>query len=246
MESIKVRVPAAFSETRSPIRSDSYDFISSEGIMTTFQKNNWFINTATQVRNQKKKQHMANFSKHLITFRNPDLPTVNGIFPQINLINAHNGSTSFQLMADLYQMVCSNGLIVSDSEFESIKIRHRFLNPEVISNAIKEIVDTVPLIVGKVDAMESVRMTPVDKLNLSSNIIQKIWEKDSSPFEPIQLLQVRRKIDQEPTLWKTYNVIQENLFRGGLIGRTSTNKKRRMKGITNIDKTVKINTIVIK
>ncbi len=244
IKNIEQKVPAAFSESRSNQRSDSYDFISSEEIMNTFNDNNWFPHTASQVRNYSSKKWNTPFAKHLITFQNPDLPTVNGIFPQINLINSHDGSTTFQLMAGLYRMVCSNGLIVSDSEFDSIKIRHRFLNPEIIAGSIKEIVDTVPQIIGKVDAMQSINMTEVDKLDLSTNVIKKIWTEDNSPFEAIQLLEVRRQADKEPNLWNTYNSIQENLVRGGIIGRTSTNKKRKMKGIINIDKLVKVNKLL--
>ena len=112
---IKTKVPAAFSETRSSMRSDSYDFISTEDIMGTFQKNNWFPQKVSQINNYSKKMWNKNHAKHLITFRDPDLPLVNDLYPEINLINSHDGSSKFKMFAGLFRMVCANGLIVSES-----------------------------------------------------------------------------------------------------------------------------------
>ena len=244
MENILESVPAAFNQRKHGDRSGKYNVISTDEIMGVFQENNWHPNSASQVRVYKKNAHNRDFAKHLITFRNPDLSKINGLHPQINIINSHNGSSKFNMMAGLYRFICSNGLIVSDSEFESFSIRHIFLNPEVISNAINEIMDVVPRITAKAEVMDSIIMNPVDRIQMADNVLTGIWGKDKSPFQPSQMLEARREEDNEPTIWKTYNVLQENLMKGGIIGRTSTNKKRRMKGITNIDKTVKINKLL--
>ena len=239
------RAPAVFGVEKATIRSDSYDFISTEQIMSTFKDNNWAPQYASQRKLQTKNKHLTNFAKHLVTFQNPDLPSVNGVFPQINVINAHDGSSSFIMMAGLYRFVCQNGLIVSDAEFDKIKIRHRFLNPEVISESIKQIVDVVPEIIGKADNMMNTKLSEIDKLNFSDNVIKGVWkDPDVRPFEPIQLLETRRQADAEPNLWNTYNTVQENLMKGGLIGTTTTNKQRKMRGITNIEKTVSVNQLL--
>ncbi len=243
---IENKVPAAFSTSKSDVRSNNYDFVSTEQIINVLKDHNWNIHSASQTRVQKKNIKNINFTKHLITFQNPDLKVINGVSPQINIINSHDGSTPFKMMAGLYRFVCENGLIISDAEFNTLSVRHRFLNPEVISNGIKEIVDIVPLITAKSEEMNSKILSLVDQLQLSDNVIKRVWTDNDkpSPFEAIQLLESRRNNDNKPTLWNSYNKIQENIFKGGIIGKTTTNKKRKMKGITNIDKTVKINKIL--
>ncbi len=243
---VSKNAPAAFSTSKSAVRSDNYDFVSTEQIIDVLADHNWIPHSASQTRVQKRNIKNKNFTKHLVTFQNPDLKQINGVNPQINIINSHDGSTPFKMMAGLYRMVCSNGLIISDAEFNTLSVRHRFLNPEVISNGVKEIVDIVPLITAKSEEMNSKIITLVEQLQLSDNVINRVWTENdkSSPFEPIQLIKSRRKNDDEPTLWNTYNRIQENLMKGGLKGKTSTSKIRKMKGITNIDKTVKINKIL--
>ena len=240
--SIQLAIPAAFGKEKFEERTSKYNLISTDNIMGIFQENGWFPSKTQQVKSRTRSQDVV---KHLITFRNENIPKVNDIIPEINLINSHDGSSTFRLMAGLYRFVCSNGLIVSESEFASFRIRHSSQAPDKIDSAIKEIVEIVPLITAKSEEMNTIIMNPVDRLDLSSNIIERVWENSGSkPFEPAQLIQARRDEDKENTLWNTYNSIQENLIKGGLIGTTSTNKKRKMRGITNIDKNIKINQIL--
>jgi hypothetical protein len=234
---------AVFGKIVHPRRTSKYVHVDSEEIVNVFAENNWLPHTSSQVK--ARVADKAQFSKHLVTFRNPDMPTVNGIIPQIVLMNSHNGACTAQLMAGLYRFLCANGLIVSDTEFASIKVRHSKDALESIDKGIKEIVETVPLIVGKSEEMNSIILNPVDQLSLSSKVIERVWEDPKvRPLEPVQLIQARRDGDKEPTLWNTYNTIQENLIKGGLIGTTTTNRQRVMRGITNIDKTVKVNQVL--
>jgi hypothetical protein len=55
-------------------------------------------------------------------FRNDDV-VINGedgdtVFPQILLTNSHDGKNAFQFQAGLYRLVCSNGLVIADTQFE--------------------------------------------------------------------------------------------------------------------------------
>ena len=241
--SIQLAVPAAFGEVKAENRTSKYNFVSTENIMGIFQEQGWLPAKTSQVNSRI--PGYQDYAKHLITFQNPDVSRINGIVPQINLINSHNGSSSFRLMAGLFRFVCENGLIVAESEFSSVRIRHSSQAPLKIQEAIIEIVEIVPQITAKAEEMQTIILSPVAQMNLSNNVIEQIWEDPKvRPFEPIQLLETRRQEDKERSLWNTYNTIQENLIKGGLIGTTTTNRKRKMKGITNIDRNVKVNQIL--
>ena len=66
-----------------------------------------------------------------------------------------------------------------------------------------------------------------------------------TPIKPEQLLQVRRADDNERNLWTDFNVVQENVIRGGLKGRVPATGggTRRMstRGINGIDQDVRLN-----
>ena len=66
--------------------------------------------------------------KTLVVFRNPDV-VINGknddtVFPQVLLTNSHDGKNAFTFTAGLFRMICENGLVVSTSTFEDVKMRH--------------------------------------------------------------------------------------------------------------------------
>ena len=43
---------------------------------------------------------------------------------KLMLTNSHDGKNSFQFQAGLYRLICSNGLVIADEQFESVKMRH--------------------------------------------------------------------------------------------------------------------------
>jgi hypothetical protein len=43
-------------------------------------------------------------------------------------------------------------------------------------------------------------------------------------------------------LWRTFNVLQENLLRGGILRRTASNRLRRTRRITAIQEEVRLNS----
>jgi hypothetical protein len=62
-----------------------------------------------------------------------------------------------------------------------------------------------------------------------------------APVESAQLIQ-RRRFEDEPTnVWTTYNTVQENLMRGGVRGRTKTNKGIRTRAINSVTEDVRLN-----
>lgn len=233
---------AAYNHEKYPDVSKHYHLIKTDEIVSVMEKNNWFPVSASQVNSKKKINHC----KHLVVFRNPDLKTINGVAPQIVAKNAHDRSSSLQFMAGLIRFICANGLIVSDAMFETFRIHHNRFAEERIQVGIEEIITRIPLIIAKTEQMNTIVLNQVDRLNLASNIIERVWEKRDKPVNPAQLLSIRRNEDSNPTLWNTYNVIQENIINpnGGIYGQTSTGKQRKMRNIKNINRLVSFNKIM--
>jgi hypothetical protein len=62
-------------------------------------------------------------------------------------------------------------------------------------------------------------------------------------MNPEALLVPRREEDKKETLWATFNVVQENLTKGGVEGNKETKKgkKRKTRGLTNINRDLAVN-----
>ena len=237
--------PAVLGTGRYFERTEKYNFVSTKNIVNVFEQNNWNVHSVSQVKNQARTQHKKDFSKHLISFANPALKEVNGIIPRIVVINSHDGSTKFQMMAGFFRFLCANGLIVADSTFEAISCRHQKLAPEIIEAGIERYLKVIPEITSKTEDMNCIVMNPIDRLNLANNVIERVWENtDVRPLQPAQLLETRREADNTKTLWTTYNVMQENLLQGGLTGKTANGRKRKTRAITSIDKELNLNQIL--
>ena len=105
--------------------SEKYRFIPTFEVLNVLEKEGW---KPANIREARVLDSNNNgFQKHIVRLRNPDVKIENkdNLFPEIILTNSHNGLSSFQIMAGIFRLVCSNGLCVADSMFETTKIRHQ-------------------------------------------------------------------------------------------------------------------------
>jgi len=159
------------------------------------------------------------FTKHMVRFRHADADAkqVGDCVPEVVLVNAHDRTSTYQLMAGLFRLVCLNGLVVSTGFCETLKIRH-------VGDVSEKVVDGSRLVMEhSVRSLEAVR--DWTKLTLGTNdrmgfarAALALRFGETPPIRADQLLEARRPEDRGVDLWTTFNVIQENVLRGGLHG----------------------------
>lgn len=67
-------------------------------------------------------------------------------------------------------------------------------------------------------------------------------EQEKAPIRADQLLTPRRYEERnKKDLWTTFNVIQENVILGDIIGRSAKGKKTTTRGVKSIDKDKRLN-----
>ena len=64
---------------------------------------------------------------------------------------------------------------------------------------------------------------------------------EKQPVTARQILLPRRPDDGQGDLWTKFNVVQENLMRGGQRGRASSGKRVTTRPVQSIDKNVQLN-----
>lgn len=221
--------------------SDKYSFIPTQRVLNVLAYNNWLPSKVQEARTRIDEN--KGFQKHIVRLRNSAFGTdyaVGECIPEIVLVNSHSGTSAFHLMAGLFRLVCANGLVVGDA-WNKFSVRHSGYTDSAVENAVQAICDTLPKVSDSVRKFGTVTLNRDEQLAYAKAAVELRFEDDKWAVEPSELLRPRRYTDSKtPTLWNTYNVVQENLI-NGCRATTSTGRRRNARAITQIDKNVTIN-----
>lgn len=247
-EQILKRAPSVFAAEAHESRGDRYGFIPTINVLEGLRAEGFEVFNAQQTRTRVEGKRA--FTKHLLRLRHPDLGATTNIVgaevPEIVLINSHDGSSSYQLLAGFFRLVCSNGMIVASSQLDDVKVRHT-------GNVIQDVIEGSCRVIGNlktlapvVDAYKGITLDQEEQVLFAESAAALRWDADEagnlqSPIEARDLLAARRYADRENDLWSTFNRVQENLIKGGIRGRTATGKRTSTRAIGGVNEDVKIN-----
>jgi hypothetical protein len=244
LDQIKGIAPSVLAVQPSSKVSDKYKFIPTTIIIEDLIAQGWEPNRAREchVRN------LANegYQKHIVQFRRHDFSPakVDDLVPEIVLTNSHNTSASFQLHAGIFRLVCTNGLVVADATFAHVSIKHIGYASKDVHAATATITQAFPQIIGKAEKMLALPLTDEDQETYALNAaLIKYQTKDvrEIPFNANELLRPRRTADNNPSLWHTYNRIQENLMKGGTRYLTKNERAVSTRPVKGIDEDLRVN-----
>ena len=237
--------PSVFATVPSGEVSDKYTHIPTERVMDDMELLGWRPIEAKEVKARKKST--KGFQKHLLVFRNDDV-VINGedgdtVFPQILLTNSHDGKNSFQFQAGLYRLICANGLVIADTQFEAVKMRHMGYTFEDLQILLKEMVEKLPLTVESMNKMKAMELGENQILQFAKDALTTRFsdeEIENIDFDFEEFLKPVRKEDKGSDLWSVFNVVQEKLITGDFEYRTG-GKSRKAREIKNFKQDMMIN-----
>lgn len=238
-DQLRTLAPSIFAETAYHGMSSRYGFIPTIQVLEAIRGEGWF---PVQAREQRVRlDDKRGFTRHIVRLRRPGttLENVGDVIPEIVLLNSHDGSSAYQMHAGLFRLACANGLIVADSTFAKISIRHQ---GDVVGRVIEgaaEIVRDVPRIANDVRSMQAIELSDAERGIFAGSAIA--LRDASTPLEPAQVLQRRRYGDDRKDLWTTFNVVQENVIRGGLRSQTANGGRTRTRAVTSIQEDTRLN-----
>ena len=181
------------------------------------------------------------FTKHMIRFRYA-CQIVSDTANEIILVNSHDGTSSYQMLAGCFRFVCHNGLICGET-VEDLRIRHAGNNilDDVIEGAYR-IVDKFEQVDSSKEMMKSIELNPRQQNAFANAALQLRYEpEDNIPILGHQLNMARRDDDRGADLWRTFNRVQENIMQGGLQGFNRNGGKVTTRKVTGLSATVAIN-----
>lgn len=222
--------------------SQKYAFVPTIELVEMLTERLWWPTRAQQARVNKKDRY--GFQRHLVRLAHEkDLITKKpGDRVELVLLNSHDKNCAFALMAGIYRLVCENGLIVGQDKF-AFRHKHIFLEKEELFANVDAIEDNASRLHKHISQFQKIQMDERERKRFAKSAVEVAWREVSrSPIKPDTLLVPRRKIDEKMDLWTTYNVVQENLMKGGLSGKSRKSNRRVKTGkITSVTKDVKMN-----
>ena len=244
-ENMKSLAPSIFAEKPSSEVSKHYTHIPTTKVIDDMEMLGWKPIEAKEVK--ARKNSTRGFQKHLIVFRNDDV-VINGedgdtVFPQILLTNSHDGKNAFQFQAGLYRLICSNGLVIADTQFEAVKMRHMGYTFEDLQEKIKEMVEKLPLTVESMNKMKAQEMEQEQIIQFAKDALNTRFKEDELNRIQIDLKELVspvRKEDAGNDLWSVFNVVQEKIIEGDFEYRAG-GKVRKAREIKNFKQDMKIN-----
>ena len=240
-EQLKAKAPSLFQDQPYHEVSSKYHFIPTIEIIEQLRAENWYPVSVNQsgVRDLSKN----GFQQHYVRFQHfSDLINPNANVVELLLFNSHDRSMSFSISAGVYRYICSNGLIIADSVFDSYKIKHLGERKNDVIDAVNKITQIKPKLLEKISKFESITLNQNEKESFLQSALPLRFENHLELDNPNELLTPLRVEDKNDDLYTVLNILQENFLSSKVSGyNKETNRRFTSKQITFISKDVEIN-----
>lgn len=254
-EQLQRNFPAIFAESTKESLSEKYLYIPTFKLIDGLEKQGFQIVGAKQQgsRSVSTKEH----AKHVVymtheSMKVNSLTKVGEELPMLALTNSHNGLSSFAIDTAFFRLACSNGLLMPSSTFSSARIVHKKGMENDVIEASYKVIKSFPEQIAQIEAMKGVTLQTEERLLLASSAVNlafepEVIELNKSVNNSIEsrLLRARRSADDKSDLWTTFNVIQENVIKGGyrLVRQNEQGQRSisRQRAVNSIDRDAKLN-----
>jgi hypothetical protein len=233
LDEIKQIAPSVFTTEKASHLTDKYVQTPTSRVVEDLMNLGWQVTKAQEVKSRKYK----GFQKHVVVFRNPDI-MIKGkdgddAFPQILLTNSHDGKAAFNLRVGIFRLVCSNGLVISDADFNNVSIRHINYTFETLQSKVQEVIAKLPGLVKKINLFKSTQLTEAQMQDFATKAATL---RTKQRVNVMDLLNADRTQDQGNDLWVVFNRVQEKLLGGSYRA-----GQRKARSVKNFQKDIELN-----
>lgn len=239
LEEIRRAAPAVFAGEASERTGRRYTFIPTGKVVSGLMDAGFVPVNARQTRSRGRVEH----ARHLVRLRRRfETVQLKDAVPEIVLLNSHDGTSAYQLRAGLFRLVCLNGLMVSIGSVATIRVPHRGdVVDDVVAGALT-ISERFGEVGDLVERMERRVLGEDERYALARQALAlRFDDAQTAGLAVADALQPRRAEDAGSDLWRTYNVLQESVLRGGLVRRLASGRLSRTRRISAIREDVRLN-----
>ncbi len=238
-DQIRRVAPSIFADAPHESRSERYSYIPTAAVLTELRKEGFqpFMVTQTRVRDEGKREH----TKHMLRLRHAS--QINGAEAnEIVLLNSHDGTSSYQMLAGMFRFVCSNGLVCGDTVAD-VRVPHKGDVAGHVIEGAYQVLGGFELVKASRDLMRGITLDDGEaEVFARAALSLKYDDPDKpAPITESQVLMPRRFDDCRPDLWSVFNRTQENLTKGGLHGRAANGRRQSTRPVQGIDQNIRLN-----
>lgn len=238
-DQIRRVAPSIFAEAPHESRSERYGYIPTAAVLAELRGEGFqpFMVCQTRVRHDDRRD----YTKHMIRLRHAS--QINGAEAnEIILLNSHDGTSSYQMLAGMFVFVCHNGLVCGNA-LADVRIPHKGDVAGLVIESAYEVLQGFERVQEARDGMRAITLD-VGETGVFARAALALKYDDPDKPAPItegQVLTPRRFGDDGSDLWSIFNRVQENLIKGGLSGRAASGRRQRTRPVQGIDQNVRLN-----
>ena len=237
--------PSVFAEDAHGSRSEKYAYIPTSTVLERLEREGFQPYSVSQ--GGSRDETKRGFTKHMIRLRHASQELqVGGTHNEIVLLNSHDGTSAYRLMAGVFRLVCGNGLVVAQGTIEDVRIPHKGDVAGLVLDGCISIMERLPEVSESIAEMSALELTGPEQTAFARAALIARYGEDESPIRAEQVLMPRRSADMRGDLWSVMNTAQENIIRGGLgyIQRDDQGRRvahRRTREIRGVDQNTSVN-----
>lgn len=236
------RFASIVADKPSTLVSDKYRFIPTTQALAVLADYGWMPVQAKQAGTRIIEKQ--GFQKHALRLINANMNrelVVGSTIPQLMLTNSHAGTSAFELSLALFEKVCSNGLCVAKSSQDYLKVAHRGYDDGQLASAVEDVVRGISGVMAKTEAFKGITLSEPERIAFAETAIEMRFDGEVYRVEPRELLRTWRREEQAPTLWNTFNIVQEHTIKGGVRQLRGDGTRIRSRLVKSIDEDIKLN-----
>lgn len=225
----------------SPKVSARYNFIPTPKILDVLEQHGFSVLKATQGNSR------SPYARHRVelthtNFTPFEVTPGDTVALRATLYNSHDKRAGFCLHTGAYRSCCANGMVFgSTATANTIRFRHQGSFDDDFIEGVYRIIDDSKNVLTSMRSMSEVHLTDEQQREFATRAVALRW-KDDVPVELDDVLQARRIQDVGDSLWLTYQRTQEALIKGGMVGRTRSNKVQSVRALKSVARDLTINT----
>jgi hypothetical protein len=240
MENSTAQLLRALPVAPSPEVSEKYMFIDSHQVVQDMQDLGFGV---AGVRRPNFRSKSGEFGVHELDFRRAEhlgSPLKVELIPRVVFTNSYDGSRRAELRTGMFRVVCSNGLVVGTTITQAKFLHLGDYASELLKN-IQESAKQFSAVFDRIEKFRTIELSRPDYIELAERAISTRYPGQAGAIKPEVALLPRRLEDTRKDLFTTWNVLQENLIRGGIPATRADGKLRITPALARIIESNRVN-----
>lgn len=235
---IRAVAPSIFADAAHESRSERYSYIPTATVLQELRGEGFepFMVCQTRVRADDRR----NYTKHMIRLRHASQISGRREANEIILLNSHDGTSSYQMLAGMFRFVCQNGLVCGDTVAD-VRVPHKGDVAAHVIEGAYEVLHGFDRAQESRDAMQAITLAPGESEVFARAALALKYDDKPAPITESQILLPRRHDDSRRDLWSVFNRTQENLTKGGLSGHSANGRRQQTRPVQGIDQNIRLN-----